>query len=464
LPQGWTHSIVDGKLVINHPAGYQGGAVSGLTLTVSDGKLSMNSNPFGVIVAPVNDAPITNVPGQTVPRYGSIEIDLNNFVADPDNTPDQMGWQASNYDAGLIAVDIGSDRKATVSSLGGNGQTSILWTATDPGGLSGQNNAGVSMEGIVIGFNLYDPIDKQAWPNQPFQALLNGQNYQLTTDQNGNAQIVAVADSGQVITPQGQLAQTVMPFTLAGKDTTILVPVVDGSFPFTEFCIIQAGAPYWAYISKWAPEFIIDGKNGAIDTLNTIYLEKSPEDNHLSALIDTVRAWNNKYFSHINPEHVYPIPQIGKNVIWTYANSKDEEVAFRNSLLFGLNPLPNNAAAIGMFSHYGMFPGSGDNANADNPNNSHWATRGQFVILSTNSMSGTALAEMGTLLASMHGEVGTGEYKKSIYGGGAYWPPSTSAILYKNGIWVVEELFGLAKQCLPTGTKVEGTGRIIFSK
>ncbi len=414
-----------------------------------------NRNNFSLRM--VNYPPVTKVPLIRVNRNNTSAIILSKYVSDPDNLPSEMDWNATNYDTSLVSIIIEGDT-AKITNKDRNGSTPVTWIATDPAGAAGQNTSQIRTNpSYKVSFSLQDPVDQHAWAGMPFEVKSGSKTYQLTSGPDGKALLYLDADTARVMLSGDDVFQTIMPFDTQKKDTSLVVPVVHSSFPIADFCEIQSHNSHRAYITQWDPSTIIKGTNGAIDTLRTVYIERTPLNHHLFALIDTVRSWNEKYFKHVTGgKYVLQVPKKGQNVIWSYANSLADEVAAEDSICDS-----GYKGVIGLLSHFGASPGSCDNANKNDPNKSHWATLGTFIALSSNSMHGTHLAEMGTLIASLPGEIGSNPYKQSIYGGGAFWPPFTSSIVYNGKAFTVEQLLGSFKHNLPTGTKIDGTSIIL---
>jgi len=91
----------------------------------------------------VNDPPVVlNIPGQTVDEGGSFAtINLDNYVTDSDNDPDEMTWTYSGNTN--LSVTIDGNRVATIGILNSdwNGVETITFKATDPGSLFDSDDA-----------------------------------------------------------------------------------------------------------------------------------------------------------------------------------------------------------------------------------------------------------------------------------------------------------------------------------
>ncbi len=101
-------------------------------------------------VTAVNDSPlVANIPDQSISEGGTFAPDtLDNYVSDPDNTPDEMTWSYSGN--GELIVDIDANRIATVSTPNPNwfGSEQIVFRATDPDGAFGEDTAIFTVIGV----------------------------------------------------------------------------------------------------------------------------------------------------------------------------------------------------------------------------------------------------------------------------------------------------------------------------
>ncbi|MCB9059538.1 MAG: tandem-95 repeat protein [Calditrichae bacterium] len=134
-------SIVNRIVTITIPDAEWSGSET-LTFTATDpGELS-DSDPATFTVTAVNDAPVvTDIPNQTIVEGSNFTtINLDDYVSDIDNTDAQMNWIYSGNSE--LAVSI-NNRIATISipSAEWNGSEVITFTASDPGGLSDNDNA-----------------------------------------------------------------------------------------------------------------------------------------------------------------------------------------------------------------------------------------------------------------------------------------------------------------------------------
>jgi len=112
--------------------------VETITFRATDPGGLTDSDPATFTVTAVNDAPVvSDIPDQTIVEGSTfVAINLDNYVADIDNTDDQISWTyGGNTD---LTVNIDANRIATVTipNANWNGAETITFTATDPGFLT----------------------------------------------------------------------------------------------------------------------------------------------------------------------------------------------------------------------------------------------------------------------------------------------------------------------------------------
>ncbi|RMH64429.1 MAG: tandem-95 repeat protein, partial [Calditrichaeota bacterium] len=114
-----------------------------ITFTATDPGGLSDSDPAGFTVSAVNDAPVVQgIPNQSINEGESFAtIALDDYVSDPDNADSEMNWTYSGNTE--LSVSIDGNRIATITTpdANWNGQETITFTATDPGGLSGNDAA-----------------------------------------------------------------------------------------------------------------------------------------------------------------------------------------------------------------------------------------------------------------------------------------------------------------------------------
>lgn len=457
LPEGFTAELRDGRLEILAPENYNG-SIEGITITASDGQYEAESNPFHLTYTPVNDAPATNVPVISVPRGGETKVDLNNYVTDPDNLPEEMRWQAAGYDTNLVKILIDTLNNATIKSKGSNGSTPIIWTATDPDSANGQNTSSIEIElAYLLTIRMQDPVDSSAWVNDTLLVKTGKQSKEAVTDSSGTARVYLLPDTGRILVPYNtRHYETQQPFERLTKDGTLSVPVISPEYPLKEFVRIQGSSDIGAYVTSWDPALFNR------DTLRMVYYDKSESDNKIEALRDTIMSWNEKYFPRMTPGWKLEPPRIGHNVVFYHPETIQDE-ADKSNELWAADSLPNNAGMYWIISHYGLTPTNATNDIYNNPAGPFYATRGR-IITRILSGGGTEFEESATALQTGNGEVKYGEWPKTVYGGGSYWPLFTGKGIYKGKEYVLEVLIGRLKYNLIPGTEVRPTRMILPPK
>jgi len=127
---------IDGNRVVTVTAPSPGWSGSETILfTATDPGAAQDSDAATFTKLAVNEAPdVTDIPDQTIAEGASFAtINLDGFVSDPDNAPNEMTWTASGNT--LLSVSI-VNRVATITipSPDWYGSETITFTATDPGG------------------------------------------------------------------------------------------------------------------------------------------------------------------------------------------------------------------------------------------------------------------------------------------------------------------------------------------
>jgi VCBS repeat-containing protein len=104
-----------------------------ITFIATDPESASDSDPATFTVLEVNEAPVvSDIPDQTIDEGQSfVTINLDDYVADPDNPDTDITWTASGNSQ--LSVDI-TDRVATIGipNPDWNGSENITFTATDP--------------------------------------------------------------------------------------------------------------------------------------------------------------------------------------------------------------------------------------------------------------------------------------------------------------------------------------------
>ncbi len=209
----------------NYPTGFTLTVLSGTNYEVTGTAITPNENVTGIITVQVyvtddglaqsntynlqvnvvndNDPPVLiDIPNQTI-LEGSLfnNINLNNYVSDPDNTVDQISWTYSGNTDLVIAIDETS-HVATIEIPNEDwfGQETVVFTASD-GLLSASNSVVLTVTAVndapvinsqqslsynedvvfTIPFTALNVTDvDNTYPSQHEMTLLSGSNYTFT--------------------------------------------------------------------------------------------------------------------------------------------------------------------------------------------------------------------------------------------------------------------------------------------
>ena len=94
---------------------------------------------------------ISNIPGRSIDQGGEFtSIDLDDFVADPDNIDDEITWTASSS-SNLSITIINRVAEISVNDTSWFGKEGAKFTATDPDGLSDTDSVFFVVVGKLIG-------------------------------------------------------------------------------------------------------------------------------------------------------------------------------------------------------------------------------------------------------------------------------------------------------------------------
>ena len=143
-----------------------GGAA--VTVTARDPEGLTATQSFGVTVTePPNRAPqrVGSIPGQTMGEGGSAMVDVKPYFTDPDG--DDLNYTASTSDAGVASIEM-QDGIVRITGAG-LGEATVTATATDPDGLSADQEIPVSVEQLSrdrrILTDFYNAADGADWDN-----------------------------------------------------------------------------------------------------------------------------------------------------------------------------------------------------------------------------------------------------------------------------------------------------------
>ncbi|MGQ9609221.1 MAG: Ig-like domain-containing protein [bacterium] len=122
-----------------------------ITFTVTDPDNLSDSDTIIVTVTPVNDPPIVEgIPDVTFPEDGSDNsIDLDDYIVDVDNTPDEMTWTFTGNTHIHVEIDLVSHVVTFTADKDWSGSEEITFTATDLGGLSDSDTILVTVTPVL---------------------------------------------------------------------------------------------------------------------------------------------------------------------------------------------------------------------------------------------------------------------------------------------------------------------------
>ncbi|NIQ77947.1 MAG: hypothetical protein GTN93_07610, partial [Anaerolineae bacterium] len=129
--------VFEGDVVVWHIGTYS------VLVMASDGAghTASDSTSITVQASSENDPPtVSDIPDVTLAMGGSREVPLDEYVADPDDSDDQLTWTVSGYSALDARIDPGTRVLRVSAPAGWWGSERLHLTATDPGGLSGSDH------------------------------------------------------------------------------------------------------------------------------------------------------------------------------------------------------------------------------------------------------------------------------------------------------------------------------------
>jgi len=140
-----------------------------ITFTATDPGLLNDSNQATFAVTAVNDAPVVlDIPDQTIAEGASfVAINLNDYVSDIDNQISEIAWNYSGNIELTVSI-VNAVAIISVPNADWNGSELISFTATDPGLLSGSDQATFEVTGVN---------DAPVVSNIPSQTIVEGSSF-----------------------------------------------------------------------------------------------------------------------------------------------------------------------------------------------------------------------------------------------------------------------------------------------
>ncbi len=202
-------SISGDKLVTAAIFDFESKAAYTVRVRSTDGSGGFIEEAFAITINDVNEAPlVADIPGQTIPEGGTFAtINLDNYVADPDNLDAQIIWTASGNSQLTVTI---TNRVATITTPSStwNGSETITFTATDPGFLTDNDPATFTVSTVndppVVG-----DIPGQTINEGASFATVNLDGYvsdpdhtdeQITWTYSGNTQLTVSINAGRIAT------------------------------------------------------------------------------------------------------------------------------------------------------------------------------------------------------------------------------------------------------------------------
>ena len=133
---------------INYPGGEWNGSES-IWFIVSDPLGAADSQLVTFTVLPVNDPPVVSrIPDQTINEGESFaDINLDDYVSDPDNPDDEIVWTVSGYTSLIVTVS-GHIVHIAVPDSEYHGAETLTFTARDPEGLTASTTATFTVNAV----------------------------------------------------------------------------------------------------------------------------------------------------------------------------------------------------------------------------------------------------------------------------------------------------------------------------
>ncbi len=143
-----THVAINNSRIatITYDAGWSGSETITFTATDPGGLSDNTSSVFNVNGAPV----VSDIPDQAISEGQNFtQINLNTYVADPNNNDDEISWAYSGNVE--LTIDIDASNQATIGfPANWSGSETVTFTATDPGGLSDSDPATFSLNAAPV--------------------------------------------------------------------------------------------------------------------------------------------------------------------------------------------------------------------------------------------------------------------------------------------------------------------------
>ena len=181
-----------------------------VTVQVADLNGATDTQTYTLHVTAVNDAPVVSgIPDQTIDEGQTFTtINLDDYVTDEESSPSEMTW---SYSGNLqLSVSIDANHVATITIPDSNwyGSENITFTATDPGGLSGSDQATFTVNNVNDAPVVSDIPDQTIDEGQTFTTInlddyvedIDNVKSDLTWTYSGNTDLSVSIDENRVAT------------------------------------------------------------------------------------------------------------------------------------------------------------------------------------------------------------------------------------------------------------------------
>ncbi|MCB0306205.1 MAG: T9SS type A sorting domain-containing protein, partial [Calditrichaeota bacterium] len=163
-------TVQNNSLTVNFVANAFGSAL--ITVTANDGNGLSVDDQFNLDITPVNDPPVVaGIPNIVFPQDSSATLDLDPYADDVDNSDAELAWTAAVINAQNVEVDtsdlqINIDPGTHVATFtvtpDSSGKFTVVFTASDPGGLADSDTMIVTVSAVVLPFVL-NPIPNKTY-------------------------------------------------------------------------------------------------------------------------------------------------------------------------------------------------------------------------------------------------------------------------------------------------------------
>lgn len=179
-----------------------------IVFTATDPGGLADSDTATFTVIGVNDPPfVSGIPDQNILTGGHFEpIVLDNYVTDPDHGPEEMTWSYSGNQELLVRIDSNRIARVDVPDESWSGSESIIFTATDPGGLSDSDTAlfvvtpqnGAPLVTDIPDQTIYAGENFRSIPLDEYVYDADNSPQEMTWTYGGNQDLIVEIDSGRM--------------------------------------------------------------------------------------------------------------------------------------------------------------------------------------------------------------------------------------------------------------------------